>query len=76
MGDVTDKTEIVKDYYGKELQSMRDLKTDACSCSDELKHPAIREIESQLDDEILTKFYGCGSPIPPALEGCRILDLG
>jgi SAM-dependent methyltransferase len=31
---------------------------------------------SQLDDEILSKFYGCGSPIPPALEGCTVLDLG
>jgi ubiquinone/menaquinone biosynthesis C-methylase UbiE len=76
MGDVTEKTDIVKDYYGKELQSRNDLKTDACSCSDELKPPVVQEIESQLDEEILTKFYGCGSPIPPSLEGCRILDLG
>ncbi len=76
MDEVTDKTEIVKDYYGKELQSMHDLKTGACSCSDELKHATIREIESQLDDEILQRFYGCGSPIPPALEGCKVLDLG
>ncbi|MDO9264855.1 MAG: methyltransferase domain-containing protein [Desulfosalsimonadaceae bacterium] len=30
----------------------------------------------KIDDEIINRFYGCGSPIPPALEGCRALDLG
>jgi SAM-dependent methyltransferase len=29
-----------------------------------------------MDNEILEKFCGCGSPIPPALDGCTILDLG
>ncbi len=76
MGDVSEKTEYVKDYYGKELQGMQDLKTGACCCSNEPLHPTVREIESQLDDEILTKFYGCGSPIPAALESCKVLDLG
>jgi len=76
MGDAADKTEIVKEYYGKELQSKNDLKTDACCCSDELLHPAVRDIERELDDEILSRFYGCGSPIPPALDGCSVLDLG
>ncbi|HDN94811.1 MAG TPA: methyltransferase domain-containing protein, partial [Nitrospirae bacterium] len=76
MAGDSEKTEYVKNYYGKELQGLHDLKTDACCCSDELCDPAIREIEKELDEEILTKFYGCGSPIPPALEGCRILDLG
>ncbi len=75
MGD-SEKTEYVKHYYGKELQGLHDLKTDACCCSDELCDPRIREIEKELDEEILVKFYGCGSPVPPALEGCRILDLG
>lgn len=76
MDDVKEKTEIVKEYYGKKLRSIKDLKTNACCCSDEMMHPAVREIENMLDDEILAKFYGCGSPIPPALEGCRVLDLG
>jgi SAM-dependent methyltransferase len=30
----------------------------------------------QIDEEVVTKFYGCGSPIPVAAEGCTILDLG
>ena len=26
--------------------------------------------------EVKARFYGCGSPIPPALEGATVLDLG
>ncbi len=72
----SDKTEYVKNYYGKELHGMQDLKTGACCCSEELLHPSVREIESEIDSEILSKFYGCGSPIPPALQGMKVLDLG
>jgi arsenite methyltransferase len=65
----------VQDYYGKVLKTKEDLKTSAC-CSSEGLPSHIRSIMSQLDDEILSKFYGCGSPIPDALEGCTVLDLG
>ena len=76
MKNDNDKKEYVKNYYGRELQGMRDLKTGACSCSEELLHPSVKEIESEIDNEILAKFYGCGSPIPPALQGMTVLDLG
>lgn len=76
MKNVSEKTEFVRKYYGELLQGKADLATRACCCSDELVHPAVRDIERQLDSEILTKFYGCGSPIPPALQGCTVLDLG
>jgi len=65
----------VKEYYGKILGGTRDLKTSAC-CTAETLPPHHREIISEIDDEILTKFYGCGSPIPSALEGCVVVDLG
>ncbi|MBI1921981.1 MAG: methyltransferase domain-containing protein [Geobacter sp.] len=65
----------VKEYYGKILTGSKDLKTSAC-CSTESLPPHHREILSLVDDEILEKFYGCGSPIPPAIEGCTVLDLG
>ena len=76
MRNVPEKSEYVKDYYGRRLHGMQDLRTNACCCSEELLHPAVKEIESQIDNEVLTKFYGCGSPIPPALKGCHVLDLG
>ncbi len=68
-------TEAVRAYYGRVLASRRDLRTSACCTSDDL--PAWqREILAQIDDEILEKFYGCGSPVPPLLEGATVLDLG
>lgn len=30
----------------------------------------------KIHEEILSKFYGCGSPIPEAAEGMTLLDLG
>ncbi|MBQ3404759.1 MAG: methyltransferase domain-containing protein, partial [Oscillospiraceae bacterium] len=31
---------------------------------------------SALPDEIVMRYYGCGSPIPDKIEGCTVLDLG
>mmetsp|Transcript_15504 Transcript_15504/g.25655 ORF Transcript_15504/g.25655 Transcript_15504/m.25655 type:complete len:376 (+) Transcript_15504:102-1229(+) len=66
--------EDVSDYY-KKLNSSKDLKTNAC-CTGELIPAAYKKILSQIADEVVTKFYGCGSPIPPAIKGCSVLDLG
>lgn len=65
----------VRDYYGHELTTSADLRTSAC-CTDEAVPAHHKPILAQLADEVLSKFYGCGSPIPPALEGCTVLDLG
>ncbi|NNF58884.1 MAG: methyltransferase domain-containing protein [Rhodothermaceae bacterium] len=65
----------VRDYYGRQLQSSADLKTSAC-CSTEAIPAHHKPILALLADEVLAKFYGCGSPIPAALEGCTVLDLG
>jgi arsenite methyltransferase len=67
--------EDVRAYYGKAIQSTKDLKTSACCCSAPIPAPH-RAILDQIDDEVLARFYGCGSPIPPGLEGCTVLDLG
>jgi len=73
--ETTTKIHEVKEYYGKVLQNSKDLKTNAC-CTTELLPIYQKEILKQIDDEILTRFYGCGSPIPLALEGKTVLDLG
>jgi SAM-dependent methyltransferase len=67
--------ESVKEYYGKQLQSKNDLKSGACCCY-ESPPASIRDILPLIADEILDKFYGCGSPLPPLLEGMTVLDLG
>lgn len=65
----------VQAYYGEILRSSRDLKTSAC-CPPDAVPDAHKPILAQLPDEVLDRFYGCGSPIPPALDGCTVLDLG
>lgn len=65
----------VQEYYGKELQSSGDLKTNACcTLAPPPKH--IKEALSLVADEVLDKYYGCGLTIPSKLEGLKILDLG
>jgi len=67
--------ESVKEFYGKQLQSKDDLTESSCCCTE--KPPVeIREILPLIADEILDRFYGCGSPLPPLLEGMTVLDLG
>lgn len=65
----------IKDYYGKVLSSSEDLKTSAC-CSVETLPDHVRNVLTEIHPEVKEKFYGCGSPFPPALEGRTVLDLG
>jgi arsenite methyltransferase len=65
----------VRDYYGRVLKSTADLQTSAC-CTTERLPPHLAAIEAQIHPEVKEKFYGCGSPLPPALEGATVLDLG
>lgn len=71
------KTQIenIQEYYGSVLQSKNDLKTGAC-CTAESMPEYLRPILNEIHTEILDRFYGCGSPIPSALEGATVLDLG
>ncbi|MGH8529684.1 MAG: methyltransferase domain-containing protein [Nevskiales bacterium] len=71
----SDTTELVKDYYGKVLKSTGDLQTSAC-CTAESMPAYLREVLKDLHPEVKDRFYGCGSPLPPALQGCTVLDLG
>ena len=70
---MSDIREQVREYYSA-LKSSGDLKTKVCTCGAPPR--GIREIVAQLPAEICERFYGCGSPIPPLLEGCTVLDLG
>lgn len=62
-------------YYGETLGGTEDLKTNAC-CSGDAIPDFHKPLLKNIDEEILAKFYGCGSPIPPGIEGATVLDLG
>ena len=65
----------VKDYYGKVLSTKNDLKTSACTITKPF-HPSIKSIMSKIPCEILSKFFGCGLPLPLGCINCKVLDLG
>jgi len=68
-------SESVQNYYGQVLQSSSDLKTSAC-CSIDAMPSYLKALLTGLHPEVLARFYGCGSPLPQALAGKTVLDLG
>ncbi len=66
----------LREYYGRVLQKTEDLKTGACCCADDELPAATKAALARINDEVLARFYGCGSPLPPLLAGCTVLDLG
>ena len=67
--------ESVQEYYGKTLDKSEDLKTNAC-CTLTPPPAHIQNILSQIHDEVMSKYYGCGLTIPEQVKGLKILDLG
>lgn len=67
----------VQEYYGSIIQSRADLCTTACHV-DELStsNKLIRDALARVHPQILERYYGCGSPIPPAVKDIVVLDLG
>lgn len=65
----------VRSYYGQELQSSEDLKTNVCCTM--VEYPEnIRTALANIHEEVLSKYYGCGLTIPTCIEGLHVLDLG
>lgn len=73
--DLEVQRDYVTKYYGKTLNSSSDLRTSAC-CPIDAIPSAHKGIIAKLHEEVTSKFYGCGSPIPDYLEGVTVLDLG
>lgn len=68
-------SESVQNYYGQVLKSTEDLKTSAC-CTIDAMPVYLRRLLADVHPEVVERYYGCGSPLPVALEGCTVLDLG
>jgi arsenite methyltransferase len=75
MHDSDSTRDSVSEYYGKTLSTNSDLKTSAC-CNVDAIPARHKDILAKIEDEVLIKFYGCGSPLPDALDDCTVLDLG
>lgn len=67
--------DVVQRYYGETLEGTRDLQSTAC-CTDTALPDFLRPILSQLHEEVLARYYGCGLIVPEHLQGLTVLDLG
>lgn len=65
----------VQEYYGKTLQASEDLQTNAC-CTDDVMPDFLKSVLSNIHDEVMMRYYGCGLVCPELLTGAKILDLG
>ncbi len=66
---------FVSEYYGRLLSSSADLKTNVC-CASGAPPTWLAEPLRNVHPEVVERFYGCGFPIPQALSGQRVVDLG
>ena len=67
--------DLVKDYYGRQLQTTADLRTSAC-CDASAMPKWLKPLLARIHPEVMARYYGCGLVSPPLLAGCRVLDLG
>ncbi|MFU8804116.1 MAG: methyltransferase domain-containing protein [Bradymonadaceae bacterium] len=67
--------DFLQNYYGTHLQSGDDLKTNAC-CASGAPPRHVADVLSNVHDDVQSRFYGCGFPIPLALAGATVVDLG
>lgn len=72
---ITTTHKEVSDYYAS-LAGSDDLRTNATCCATDAPPSYVLDVMPLIADEVVERFYGCGSPIPPALEGLTVLDLG
>ena len=67
--------EWIQKYYGEILAQSEDLKTNAC-CATGAPPMWIQRLVDHVHPDVLSRFFGCGFPIPEAVEGAIVVDLG
>ena len=65
------EAQVVSEFYGNTIKKTEDLQFDAC-CVAEYDLALLKPITN----EVKERRYGCGSPLPEAIESKTILDLG
>jgi len=67
--------EAVEAYYGSNLKSSNDLKTNVCTTAG-VPPPHLAKLLQNIHPDITSTYYGCGLVYPAQLAGARVLDLG
>ena len=72
---IQSRVDDMTNYYGKSLSTSNDLKSNVCTIEETTSHREA-DVYAKLHPEVLSRSYGCGILVPPALEGARVLDIG
>lgn len=72
---IQSRVDDMTNYYGKSLSTLNDLKSNVCTIEETPSHREA-DLYAKLHPEVLSRSYGCGILVPPALEGARVLDIG
>jgi transposase len=67
--------ELVKEYYGRQLQSTADLRTSAC-CDPSQMPEWLKPLLARIHPEVVARYYGCGLVSPPLLAGSELATWG
>eukprot|EP01028_Stygiella_incarcerata_P010859 TRINITY_DN5884_c0_g1_i1.p1 TRINITY_DN5884_c0_g1~~TRINITY_DN5884_c0_g1_i1.p1 ORF type:complete len:372 (-),score=85.07 TRINITY_DN5884_c0_g1_i1:121-1236(-) len=83
------KRSSVSEYYSDLWEGKKKLQTNCCTEEEKEPQPSscccgsrstlsqqVKTAISKVHDDVLTRSYGCGSPIPPFLTDCTVVDLG
>ena len=72
---IDSEADSVSNYYGEVLQQSSDLQTNACCTIGEIPD-YMKKALSNVHDDVMMKYYGCGLVHPEHLKGASICDLG
>ncbi|PSC71360.1 arsenite methyltransferase isoform B [Micractinium conductrix] len=74
-GSDADVRKSVEQYYSEVAHNTREVRIPECFAKAP-KSPVVRQALARVPDQVMSKFLGCGSPIPLGIQGLRVLDLG
>jgi SAM-dependent methyltransferase len=69
----------VSKFYANELERKKNSVPTVCDIDAEAYtagHKLVQDAMESIHPDLKTGSLGCGTPFPPALEGCHVLDLG
>ena len=57
--------EEIKEYYSNvSMKEHGEMATNTCACGPECMPGYIQKILDEIPEDVTSRFYGCGSPLP------------
>ena len=64
--------EEIKEYYSNvSMKEHGEMATNTCACGPECIPNYIQKILEEIPEDVISRFYGCGSPLPRRSRAAR-----